>query len=160
MIYHRHHNHISYLSDAQGNLVTQCEDIEWELINFYGSILSDPPGNKDLTIQKIVHNIPKLVINSHSISSRWVTKLPWASQRYEMWLWCRWLIIVWWNNFELMSPSFSHQTLDSFLYKIFSFLYQRSSWDYISSSSLILIFLLEWFIVEFFCISYSRSFSD
>ena len=62
MIYHRHHNHISYLSDAQGNLVTQVEDIEWELITFYGSILSDPPGNKDLTIQKIVHNIPKLVV--------------------------------------------------------------------------------------------------
>ena len=62
MIYHRHHNHISYLSDVQSNLVTQREDIEWELITFYGSILSDPPCNKDLTIQKIVHNIPKLVV--------------------------------------------------------------------------------------------------
>ena len=32
------------------------------MITFYGSILSEPPGNKDLTIQKIVHNIPKLVV--------------------------------------------------------------------------------------------------
>ena len=66
MIYRRHHNHISYISDAQGNFITQREDIEWELITFYGSILSEPLGNKDLPFQKIVDDIPKLVVEEQN----------------------------------------------------------------------------------------------
>jgi len=66
MIQRRHHNRIISLRDNQGNKVSNDQDIQLELLQYYRSLMQEPHPNRKEAIRKITEHIQKILNEDHN----------------------------------------------------------------------------------------------
>jgi hypothetical protein len=65
MIQRRHQKIIVSLKDQQGNKVIIHQDIQFELLQYYKTLMQEPQLNRMTAIKRITQHIPKLINENH-----------------------------------------------------------------------------------------------
>jgi hypothetical protein len=66
MIQRRHQNIIISLKDQQGNKLSNHQDIQSELLQYYITLMQEPQLNRKEAIRKITQHIPKMINENHN----------------------------------------------------------------------------------------------